>query len=609
MRPGLRAWAITIMVVWGVGLGFQTLGLWEPLEHFAYIMAFQLRQQTPWRHHWDARLAMIAIDEATLKTYGRVSDWDRRLYGQLLDKLAPVQPSVIGFDLLFTEKTPQDEALGERFGLAGNIVLATATDTQHQQMDLVPALAENSQLGHILSRNDRDGIPRQASLYIGSFPAFALTVFQVYQQSQQQTLNPHSVSSPLAAIPLPQADQAETQVWLNWPAPAQTLPTYSFQSVVQGPSPASLRDKIVLVGVTAPGLDPLRTPFESNPPTTGVFFQAVLINNLLQNNFLRVLPPIALPFLLLILSGLTLGSLVRFSWQGRLLLFLGLSGGWTAIAFLSFCLGNLWLPWAAPLGTILLTALGLQLEEQAQKQQLMTLFAQHLSPILAEDLWQRREEIFQEGQLAAKELTATVLFIDIRGFSLIAEQLTPKQLLRWLNRYFDEMTQGIESQGGIIDKYIGDAIMAVFGLPEPRSDPQEIQQDALQAVATGLNLCKRLEHINQILQKEKQPLIRIGIGIHTGEVIAGSIGGQKRLNYSVLGDTVNIAARLEAMNKTLDLVYPYPLLMSTATVSLIQDHYTIRFLGEFVLPGKAIATPIYTVTGKIPQTTMDFELG
>jgi adenylate cyclase len=286
-----------------------------------------------------------------------------------------------------------------------------------------------------------------------------------------------------------------------------------------------------------------------------------------------------------------------------------LSGGWTAIAFLSFCLGNLWLPWAAPLGTILLTALGLQLEEQAQKQQLMTLFAQHLSPALAEDLWQRRQEIFQEGQLAAKELTATVLFIDIRGFSLIAEQLTSKQLLRWLNRYFDEMTQGIESQGGIIDKYIGDAIMAVFGLPEPRSDPQGIQQDALQAVATGLNLCKRLEHLNQILQKEKQPLIRVGIGIHTGEVIAGSIGGQKRLNYSVVGDTVNIAARLEAMNKTIDLVYPYPLLMSTATVSLIQDHYTIRFLGEFVLPGKAIATPIYTVTGKIPQTTMDFELG
>ena len=589
MRPGFRAWGITIMAVWGIGLGFQTLGLWEPLEHFAYILAFQLRQQTPWRHHWDERLAVIAIDEATLKTYGRVSDWDRRLYGQLLDQLAPVQPPVIGFDLLFTEKTPQDEALGERFGLAGNIVLATATDTQHQQMELVPALAQNSQLGHILSRSDRDGIPRQASLYIGSFPAFALTVFQVYQQSQQQTLNPHPVAPSLAAIPLPQADQAETLVWLNWPATAKTLPTYSFQAVVQGPSPTSLRDKIILVGVTAPGLDPLRTPFDSNPPTTGVFFQAALINNLLQKNFLRVLPPIALPFLLLALSGLTLGSLVRFSWQGRLLLLMGLSGGWTAIAFFSFVGANLWLPWAAPLGTILLTALGLQLEEQAQKQQLMTLFAQHLSPALAEDLWQRRQEIFQEGQLTPKELTVTVLFIDIRGFSRIAEQLTSKQLLRWLNRYFDEMTQGIEAQGGIIDKYIGDAIMVVFGLPVPRSDPQMIQQDALQAVATALNLCKRLEHLNQRLQQEKQPLIRVGIGIHTGEVIAGSIGGQKRLNYSVLGDTVNIAARLEALNKTIEIPRPYPILISETTQTLIQNHYATQFLGDFVLPGKAIA--------------------
>lgn len=589
------------IVVSAIAISLELGGLWQPLENLNYNLLFQLRQQTPFRHHWDSRIAIIAIDEATLKRYGRLSDWDRHHFVQLLQRLAPVQPTAIAFDLIFSEPTGADSSLAEEFALNGNIVLAVAPDSQQKQIELVPALAQASQWGHVAVRRDSDGIPRQASLYIGDFPAFALTALKVHQQSLQQTLE-KPPPRPFVPLPEPLGHDQEYRKWINWPAPTQNLPSYSFQAVINGQPIEALANKIVLVGATASGLDPLSTPFDQRLPTSGIYFQAALLNNLLQDNFLRPLPLAWVLGLLVGLTIFTLSLLNRGSWKRRLILLSFLLLGWPAIAFLAFCLWNSWLPLAAPVGTILLTAMGLQLWEQYEKQELMQLFAQHISPSMAEDVWQRRQEIFTAGQLEVRELTVTVVFVDIRGFTHIAEELSPKQLLSWLNRYFEAMSLCIQERDGVIDKYIGDAIMAVFGVPFPRDKNTDIQQDALQAVATSLALVEQLKILNQELAAENQPKIEIGIGIHTGPVVAGSVGSGSRLNYSVIGDTVNVAARLEALNKNITTARPYPILLSDRTFNYVQKHYLTLAMGEFSLPGKAIATSVYTILGTIDES-------
>ena len=187
---------------------------------------------------------------------------------------------------------------------------------------------------------------------------------------------------------------------------------------------------------------------------------------------------------------------------------------------------------------------------------------------------------------------------DIRGFTTISEQFKPAELLRWLNRYLDAMTDCIMAHGGVVDKYIGDAIMAVFGIPIPRNSPAEIRQDALNAIAAGIAMHDRLQSLNHTLKAEGLPTVRFGIGIHTGNLVAGSVGGSQRLNYSVVGDTVNVAARIEALNKNLQDHNPYDLLISGHTFAYVRDQYDAKPLQALQLRGKAASTVIYGVQGK-----------
>jgi class 3 adenylate cyclase len=223
---------------------------------------------------------------------------------------------------------------------------------------------------------------------------------------------------------------------------------------------------------------------------------------------------------------------------------------------------NTYLPIISSISTIVISAMTIQWQEQKEKQQLMTLFANHVSQETASLIWQKRDEILQNGQLEAQEMVATVLFSDIRSFTSISEGMTPRELLDWLNKYLGAMAECVQQHHGVVDKYIGDAVMAVFGIPFAHHKPEEIKQDAINAVAAAMAMQERLILLNQDLEKIGKPTIHIGIGIHTGLVVAGSIGGSQRLNYSVLGDAVNIAARLEKLNKDTKDKNPYSILIS-----------------------------------------------
>ncbi|NJO09023.1 MAG: adenylate/guanylate cyclase domain-containing protein [Leptolyngbyaceae cyanobacterium SL_1_1] len=582
-------------------LGLWQAGLWRSLEQQSYNLLFQLREQMGANIalDWDDRIAVIAIDEASLKQYGRFP-WSRQRYAELLDTLAIAQPAAVAFDILMVEATSDDAAFAEAF-FSSNVVLAIGNDGQGNALEIAPLIAKNASgaylSGHVQSLPDTDGVSRQVQLYEGQLPALGIAALQVYSETLANTLNATEiVDKPPPSI------TTQPWAWLNWPGPvspnrsaSDDLAVYSFQAVQSGQvPPAVFQNKLVLVGVTAAGLDPVRSPYHLNPPIAGVFFHAAVIDNLLNDRFLRR-PSLAWVGLLILGMGLLANSgLQPRGPYSRLWMTLGLSMLWLAIALAAF-IGGWWLPLAAPVGCLWVTAAGLQIQEQKQRQQLMALFAMNVSPQMAHLIWQQKAAILKGKEIAAQELVATVLFVDIRGFTQIAEQMPSKALLIWLNRYFEVMTDCIIAHGGMVDKYIGDAIMAVFGAPFARTHSAQIGQDAIAAVAASLDMHQRLEQLNQEFAASGQPTVRFGIGIHTGALIAGTVGSRQRLNYSLFGDTVNVASRLESLTKEISKAIPYRVLITTVTQGYIKQHFSTAPFRSVVLRGRRTETLVYTV--------------
>ncbi|WP_346292641.1 adenylate/guanylate cyclase domain-containing protein [Sphaerothrix gracilis] len=585
-------------------LGLWQVGAWRSLEQQGYNLLFQLREQlgAEVALGWDDRVAVIAINESSLQRYGRFP-WSRQRYGELLDTLAVSQPAAVVFDILMTEATPEDEVLAEAILFSGNTVLALGSDRQGKALAISPLIAETAEgaylSGHVKSLPDADGVSRQVLLYEGNTPSLAIAALQIYGETLFNTLRS---SDSFDEIPeLPTASQPWGRV--NWPGPVTTkrpsgaaeLAVYSFQAVLSGQvDPGVFQNKLVLVGVTAAGIDPVRSPYHLNPPIGGVFFHAAVVDNLLNQRFLHQ-PSWPWIGLLVLASGLATNALLQpLNLRGRLLVILGLPVLWLAVAIAAF-LNYWWLPLAVPTACIWITAAGLQLQEQRQRQQLMALFAMNVSPETAQLIWQQKSAILQGRDIVAQELIATVLFMDIRGFTQIAEKLSSQDLLVWLNRYFEAMTDCIIAHGGMIDKYIGDAIMAVFGAPFPRTSVAQIQQDAIAAVTASVEMHQRLQVLNQEFEASGQPTIQFGIGIHTGALIAGTVGNHQRLSYSLFGDTVNVAARLESLTKEISASMPHRILIGAMTQRHIKQHFKTRPFRSVILRGRRSETLVYTV--------------
>ncbi len=570
---------------------------------------------------------MIAIDDASVKALGRFP-WPRSYYAELLDQLAPVQPAVVVFDILFSEPTDQDAQLAQAIVNSANVVLAVGIDSVGNRLGVASSIAEPANgfflAGEFTNSPDEDGISRQLRLLSEdtTTPLLTFAALQIYAETLAATAGAGSASTatpvepfniePLEPEPFerlqPLLDNlpAHQPIWINWPGEvdlsreatneAGDLQIYSFVDVINDRLDTSqLQNKIVLVGVSLPGVDSLRTPFHINPPVGGVYLYAATIDNLLRERYLQ--RPSQWQQILLLSCLALVGShwLWRQNLRQRLALVIGFPLVWSGVALGCFWVGW-WIPVAAPIGTVMFSALAIQLHEQRERQQLMALFSMNVSPETAELIWQRKSEILSQGDLAAQDLTATVLFADIRGFTTITETLPSQQLLPWLNQYFETMTDCIMAHGGMVDKYIGDAIMAVFGAPVPRMHPAEVKADAIAAVEAAIDMQQRLEVLNRRLLQQGLPAIEFGIGIHTGPLVAGTVGNRYRLNYSLFGDTVNVAARIEKLTKTLPETAPIQLLLSAATADYIHTHFPLKRVFSATLRGRQETSDLYTLS-------------
>ena len=373
-QPLLKGGAVSLLV-----LLFFKLGAWQPAEQITYKLLYRLRGEQA----WDDRIALITIDEASIKALGRYP-WPRQRYKALLDQLLPTQPGAVGFSILFSESTPDDAAFAKALDDNANGILAIGATTQGASLYPTEQLsAAAATLGHVDRRSDDDGITRYSYLKIGNTPALSLALLQTYQEQLTNTLTSGNVTinleQPTRDIaqnvgegsrldPEPPGngttDEEDAKLWVNWPGSAAHAPQYSFVDVLEGQVPGeAFRNKLVLIGVTQTGTDPLYTPFDQSPPASGIHLHGAIAHTLLQDNALH---PLGNPktVLLLLLMGPLLGlgfhSLnVKQQWW-----LLGLtSAGWSILAIAAF-FQQLWLPVAAPLAIIALTGGGAIIEKQ-----------------------------------------------------------------------------------------------------------------------------------------------------------------------------------------------------------------------------------------------------
>jgi CHASE2 domain-containing sensor protein/signal transduction histidine kinase len=325
--------------------GLLPTGWLNPVEHLVYNTLFKLRGQRAWTD----KIVVVAIDDRSIQELGRYP-WPRREFTRLMQRLNQAEPSVVVFDVLFSESSPEDPALARQFDQHGQVILAQAIDTQGLPLLPVDSLkAAAVDVGHILKEIGQDGITRSVQL----------------QQQDADSLSLQAVKAYGLSHPIPAGTaQQQGDLWLNWVGSARSLPQYPLVDVLRGQVPAiALKDKIVLIGITATGFDTLATPFDQNPPATGVFLHATAIHNLLQNNALRPIAPGWLIWLLpLLMPGLGLGlSYLRTVRQMLVTggLVLGLLAGQIGLFGL-----NIWLPIVAPMMLIVGTATLVALTER-----------------------------------------------------------------------------------------------------------------------------------------------------------------------------------------------------------------------------------------------------
>ncbi len=373
------------------------------------------------------------------------------------------------------------------------------------------------------------------------------------------------------------------------------------------------RDRIVLIGaanVDAPDLFP--TPFyeasllarllNRNLPTApartpGVELHATTVATLLFGNalvrpaYIWQIAALLLPLIMVALSIFNLRAFWTLSLVGVIAVGLLVVSSW---AFNSY---GLILPLASAwLGVAVLTPLGLGLryaheqtlrtETEREREQVMDIFSRFVSGEVADEIWERRGQ----ASLAGENRVVTIIFTDIRNFTTLSEAVSSQTVVEWLNDYFARMNTIVESHGGHINKYIGDGLMIVFGAPSDRG----AEVEARAAVDCGLSMLKAVESLNEEWKGLNRPVIKIGVGIHTGDVTCGVIGAERRLEYTVIGDAVNLSARLEATTKELAV----PILISEDTARLLGEGHVVRTLGEVKVRGKTTNTSVYTIEPK-----------
>jgi adenylate cyclase len=351
--------------------------------------------------------------------------------------------------------------------------------------------------------------------------------------------------------------------------------------------PEAFAGKIVLVGATTPTLhDIFPTPFASQSGMSGIEIHANTLETLLQDIPLRRAPRVLVPVVAVLagaaaaFTATALRPLPAFG-----ILAAGLAG-YLAASHGAFLWGRSWMQVVPVPLALLITYAGTVAKNFTREQREKRRLSRFFSPAVVAEIIRYKDD----AKLAAGRRRMTVLFSDIRGFTSMSEKMEPEEVVTFLREYLTVMTEAVFKHGGTVDKYIGDAIMALYNVPFEAPD------HARRAVRTALEFQERLQPLAERFAAKYGGTLACGVGIHTGDAVVGTIGSEQRLEYTAIGDTINLGSRLEGLTKE----FSVPIIMSEATAAEVAGQFGTRDLGEVTVKGKAIPVKIYAVLGELP---------
>lgn len=546
-------------------------------------------------------IAIIAIDDKSIQALGRFP-WTRQQYARLLERLEAGKPKVLLFDVFFpeAESAEVDQALAEAIRRAGNVVLATTFEFDHQfrvagSTGSLPQIERAAAgIAHINLIPEEDGVNRRNLLLIEhggrAVPSLGLAAAMRTLGELQFTSASFRVELGGRSIPV----GPDGELWINYTGRPGNYPRYSFVDVVQGRvDPALLRGKTVFLGATALGIYDMRvTPFHANTP--GVEVHAAVADDILSQRYIH---RTGLQSLFDLVMIVVLGT-VAFALTARLRLHraipavLALGAVYLGLSYWLFLQGQ-WVSMVyPPLAALLALLLGggwryMVLERSAREMRAM--FSSYLSNKLVSQL----EKNPGAARIGGDNREVTVMFTDIKGFTAFSERHKPQVVVARLNEYLAAMVQLIYQHDGTVDKFMGDGIMAYWGAP--LSQPDHTRR----AVACALAMKELMVELGERWRSlGLEPFVIRG-GIQSGDVVAGNIGSRgQKMEYTVIGDTVNQASRLEGMAKYFGVDF----VVGDETYLKTCDSFRFRRLDRVRVAGKDIPVAIHELRGAVqPQ--------
>ncbi|MBW2621428.1 MAG: adenylate/guanylate cyclase domain-containing protein [Deltaproteobacteria bacterium] len=383
---------------------------------------------------------------------------------------------------------------------------------------------------------------------------------------------------------------------INFRGPTYTFPHYSMSDIVSGNfKPGTFKDKIVLAGVTAQGVYDMRvTPFETGYP--GLEIHANVLDSILKKDFLTS-PHWSSIFdlLVILLTALVLGLVLPklSAVPGLVFAFivLGAEGGMNYFFFTR----GLWLNLIHPVMSVILIYIGVTvfryITEEREQRRIKGAFTTYVYPSVVEEMLKHPEML----KLGGEKKVLTVLFSDIKGFTTISEQMEPDALIELLNEYLTPMTDLVFKYDGLLDKYIGDAIMSVYGAP------LEMDDHALKACRTSLEMMEKMRELRQMWAETDPtiPYVDCRIGINTGIIVVGNMGSHDRFDYTAVGDDVNLASRLEGAGKE----YDTNIIIGATTYEQVKGEMVCRELDLIEVVGKTRPVRIYELLAEDGQAS------
>ncbi len=625
MIPG-ALFAFLLAIVYGL-LDHSFFGL----EDISLDLRFQLRGPLDVSH---SPIILIEVDNRSYKDLNERFPFPREHYARVIHNLRRAGVGMVVMDIQFTEKVTGDEAgleaLADELAREGIVILSgeLVQDRRHySRLDppLPELLASGQPWGLINDLNDRDGVNRLYPLYWPSpgngdpLPSLGLQVL-MNELGESTIPEPADGYLRLKDRELLLEPGYGNAIRINYHGPAGSFPTYSFSSIMDDAEfqlaeedfdtdyieqfadsmlfdllwegeEHPFRGKIALVGVSATDLhDNKRTPYFHYKGDTrlmpGVETHAHALQTLLDGAWIRRPfsggATLILPALASLLGVMITGLMGPFR---ALFLLLPMMAAYLGLGQLLFNRGNIWLDLVTTLvalvGAWVFGLLQQFLAARRERAQIRGMFAQYVPEAVVAELIKSPEKLVLGGE--EREMSA--IFSDVEGFTSISERLSPRELVELLNEYLTAMTEEITAMGGIIDKYEGDAIIAEFGAPLPAAD------HAKRAAESAIRMQRVLARLREGWEKEGKPLLKARIGINSGPMVVGNMGSRQIFDYTAMGDAMNLASRLEGVNK----FYRSWCMCSRDTWNQLGDAFLGRPLDLIRVKGKDEAVEIWEV--------------